>query len=283
MKLEGKVAIVSAAGRGIGRAIALCLAEEGADLVVNSYRKETTAAVAGEIEALGRRTLAISGDAADPDMITRIVDKGVDTFGKIDILVNNIGGGRREPKEPGSGPLGEMVARWDGTYEQSLRAPALMCETVAPIFMEQKSGKIVSIGSIGGRVTPTLMSLTYTASPAYCAVKAGLIVYTQTLAERLGPYNVNVNCICPGLIHTDAWKSTAQRLVETVPDFKGLEPDELVAGAMQGRYPQMFRATPLRRAATVEDIGRTVVFLVSEDGKNITGQTLNVDSGMVKN
>ena len=283
MKLEGKVAIVSAAGRGIGRAIALCLAEEGADLVVNSYRDETTAAVAGEIKAFGRRVLAVPGDVTDPDMISKIVDKSIDTFGKVDILVNNVGGGKPVPKEANSGHLGELVARWDGTYEQSLRAPALMCETVAPVFMEQRSGKIVSIGSIGGRGTPTLMSLTHTASPAYCAMKAGLIVYTQTLAERLGPYNVNVNCICPGMIHTDAWKGTSRRLVETVPDFKGLEPDELVAGAMEGRFPQMFRSTPLRRAATAESIGRAVVFLVSEDGKDITGQSLNVDSGMVKN
>ena len=283
MKLEGKVAVVSASGRGIGRAIALCLAEEGADLVVNSYRNETTAAVAADVEALGRRALAVPGDSTDPDMITQIVDKSIDTFGKIDILVNNVGGGRPVPREPGSGPLGEMVARWDGTYEQNLRAPAMMCETVAPLFMEQRSGKIVNIGSIAGRVTPTLMSLTYYVSPAYCAVKAGVIVYTQTLAERLGPYNVNVNCICPGLTHTDAWKGISQRLVETVPEYKGLEPDELVAGAMEGRFPQMFRSTPLRRAATPEDMGRTVVFLVSEDGKNITGQTLNVDGGMVKN
>ena len=283
MKLEGKVAIVSAAGRGIGRAIALCLAEEGADLVVNSYREETTAAVAGEAEAFGRRVLAIPGDATDPDMITRIVDKSVDTFGKIDILVNNVGGGRPVPKEPDSGPLGELAARWDGTYEQNLRAPALMCETVAPLFMEQRSGKIVNIGSIAGRITPTLMSLTHYVSPAYCAVKAGVIVYTQTLAERLGPYNVNVNCVCPGLTDTDAWKGISRRLAETVPDFKGLGHDELVAGAMGGRFPQVFRSTPLRRVSTAEDMGRTVVFLVSEDGKNITGQTLNVDGGMVKN
>ena len=283
MKLEGKIAIVTAAGRGIGRAIALCLAEEGADVVVNSYSEDTTARTADEVKALGRRAAAMPGDITKADMIYQVVQQSINAFGKIDIVVNNVGAGPKTSKEPGPGPLGRTEAHWDALYEQNLKAPVLMCEAVAPHFIEQKSGKIVNISSIAGRVALPEKLQQRIVPQSYSTMKTGLISYTQTLAERLGPYNINVNCVCPGIVYTDDWNRNSKRMVETIPEFKGQEVREWFVGIAQGKYPDMFSSTPLRREQTVEDCGRAVVYLVSEGAMNITGQTLNVDGGMVMN
>jgi len=276
MKLEGKVAIVTAGGRGIGRAIALALAKEGADVAVNSFHEETTAKVVEAIRALGRKALAIPGDVTKIDKITEVVQKTIDTFGKIDILVNNVGGGRAS-KETYSNPLEQVAAEWDGTYEQNIRASVLMCKAVEPYFKEQKSGKIVSTSSVAGRYASII-------SPAaYGSMKAALIRFSQSLANELGPYNVNVNCICPGLVYTDAWERGATRMVETKPEYKGMKPKDWFIGLVTGKYPHLAAATPLRREQTAEDMAQAVVFLVSEDAKNISGQALNIDGGRVKN
>ena len=279
MKLENKVAIVTAAGRGIGRAIALCLAEEGANVVVNSFHKETTSKVAAEVEALDRKVLAVPGDITVVDQVDRVVRDTLKTFGKIDILVNNVGGGPLIQKESDDGLLGPVEAEWDGMYQQNLKAPVMMCQAVAPYFIEQKSGKIVCIASVAGRNTYA----SKTSPVSYRAVKAGLIRYAQSLADELGPYNINVNCICPGYVYTDTWERGAKNMVETKPEYKGLAPREWFTALNEGSYPELATATPLKREQTAEDIGRAVVFLVSEAGRNITGQTLNVDGGRHKN
>ncbi len=283
MKLENRVAMVTAAGRGIGRGIALALAADGADVVVNSYRQETTRSVADEIGAMGRKVLAIPGDITQPDQIMAAVEQTIGTFGKLDILANNVGSGSMTPKEPGSGPLGPIAANWDSTYEQNLRATVLMCEAVAPHLIEMGGGKIVNIGSIAGRFASPVHVLENIASPAYHAMKAGLGSYTQTLANRLGSHNINVNCVCPGIVYTDAWKNNSKRMVSRIPEFNGIEPREWFLGISAGKYPAWFQATPMRREQTVEDIAQAVVFLASEDSRNITGQSFNVDGGMIKN
>ena len=281
MRLEGKVALVSAAGRGIGRATALALAREGADLMVNSFREETTAAVAGEIEALGRRVTAIPGDVTTPDQVTAVVQAALDAYGRVDILVNNVGGGGRKPVAPGGGPLAEVVSRWDGTYELTLRAPVLMSEALAPHFMAQRSGRIVNIGSNAGRYTGSELVLKYISSPEYAAMKTAISSYTQTLARRLGPYHVTVNCVCPGIVLTDAWRANSQRFVDNVEEFKGQDPEEWFAGLAEGRYPEWFLPVPLRELPTVEDVAQTVLFLVVEESRHLTSQIVAVDSGQV--
>ena len=282
MKLENRVAIVTAAGRGIGRAIAMCLAKEGADVVISSFLEETTASTAKEIEALGRQALTMPGDITTTGVISQVVQETLDTFGRIDILVNNVGARPMIPKEPGDGPLGLIGVNWDSAYEQNLRAPVLMSEAVAPHFIEKLNGKIVNISSIAGRVALPEKLQTRVVSQFYSAMKAGLISYTQTLAERLGPYNINVNCVCPGIVYTDAWKRHSKRMVETIPEFREQDAREWFMGIAEGKHPDMFSSTPLRREQTVEDVGRSVVYLVSDDARNISGQTLNVDGGMVK-
>ena len=279
MKLKDKVAIITAAGRGIGRAIALSLAKEGANVVVNSFHEETTAKVAAEIKAMGRQALAIAGDITTPDMVTRVVQDTISAFGRIDILVNNVGGGPLTQREHGDDMLGRLEAEWDGMYQQNLKAPVMMCQLVANHFIEQKGGKIVNIASVAGRSTYN----SKTSPVSYRAVKAGLIRYTQSLADELGPHNVNVNCICPGYVYTPNWQRSARRMVETRPEYRGLDPREWFIGLNEGKYPELAPATPLRREQTMEDIANAVVFLVSEEGQNITGQTLNIDGGRHKN
>jgi len=287
MKLEKKVAIVTAAGRGIGRGIALCLAEAGANVVVNSFQNETTTKVAAEVESKGRQALPLSGDITQIDTIGRVIDRTMETFGRIDIVVNNVGGGPPNPdggRPPSPGEsdnslLGRLEAEWDGMYQQNLKAPVMMCQAVAPHLIDQKSGKIVNIASVAGRNTYA----SKTSPVSYRAVKAGLIRYTQSLADDLGPHNINVNCICPGYVYSPTWERGARRMVETQEEFKGLDPKEWFDRMNEGKYPELATSTPLMREQTVEDIGQAVVFLVSEAGKNITGQTLNVDGGRHKN
>lgn len=279
MRLEDKTAIVTAAGRGIGRAIALCLAEEGAHVVVNSYHTETATKVAAEIEALGRQVLGIAGDITQIDPINQVVEDTIKTFGRIDILVNNVGGGPLTQSESGDSLLERLETEWDGMYRQNLKAPVMMCQAVAPHLIEQGSGKIVNIASVAGRNTYA----SQTSPISYRALKAGLIRYTQSLADDLGPHNINVNCVCPGYVYTPTWERGARRMVETRPEYKGLDPLEWFDGLNKGKYPELATTTPLMREQTVEDIGQAVVFLVSEDGRNVTGQTLNVDGGRHKN
>ena len=283
MILDGKVAIVTAAGRGIGRAIALMLAEEGAAVAVNSFHEETTAAVLEEIKQKGGRSIGIAGDITKASQISRMVSEAMDAFGHIDIVVNNVGGVTTESGKDMEEPMGMMEALWDGTYALSLKAPALMCETIAPHFMERQGGKIVNIASIAGRSGIAHSEITPIPF-CYHSMKAGLIRYTQLLADRLGPYNVNANCVCPGIIYTDAWKGMSQGVVQNNPKYKGQDPREWFLALFEGKYlAEGSPSTPLRREQTTNDIARTVVFLVSDASKNITGQALNVDGGMVKN
>ena len=282
MKLENKVALVTAAGRGIGRGIALALAREGARLVVNSYSPDTTQETVRAIEDLGQPVISLVGDITDPDNMLALRDLAIAEFGQIDILVNNVGAGPKQALEPPQHELGVAASLWDALYEQNLKPVVLMTEAVAGHMRERGGGKIVMVSSIAGRASLSDQMLTYFVHPSYGAMKAALINYTQTQAELLGPHNVNVNAVCPGIVYTDAWKSNAERAVKSIPEFAGREAREWFEGIARGDYPHIFDRTPLRREQTVEDIGNAVVFLVSNDSMNVTGQSLMVDGGMVK-
>jgi NAD(P)-dependent dehydrogenase (short-subunit alcohol dehydrogenase family) len=282
VKLQDKVAIVTAAGRGIGRGIAEALAAEGAHLVVNSYSQDTTAATLAAVQALGAKAAALHGDITDPQKMLELRDLALQEFGQIDILVNNVGAGPKEAPQPETHELGMAGALWDALYAQNLKPVVLMTEAVIPHMRERGSGKIIMISSIAGRTSLSDKMLNYFVHPSYGAMKAALVNYTQTQAEVLGPSNINVNAVCPGIVYTDAWKGNAQRAVETIPEFEGLEARAWFEGIFRGDYADVFDRTPLRREQTVEDIGKAVVFLTCEDSVNITGQSLMVDGGMVK-
>lgn len=282
MKLDGKVSLVSACGRGIGKEIALTLAREGSDLIINSFSEENTQALAKEIEGLGVKVVAVAGDITRSPVILETVAAGVEAFGKIDILVNNVGGGSAAEIDDKDNPLAEVEAVWDGTYAMSLKAPVLMCEAAMPHLIEKKSGKIINISSLAGRPGMPHVDLVPLSS-SYHSAKAGLIRYTQLLADQVGRHNINVNAICPGIIYTDGWREISEEMVKHHPSYKGEDPREWFLGVGEGKYlGEGLPHTPMRREQTTGDIAEAVLFLASEAAANITGQTLNVDGGMVK-
>ncbi len=282
MKLEGKVAIVTGGGAGIGQGITLCLAEEGADVVIIDINRETAEKAADEVKGLGRKSLAIVADTTDSRQVGQAIRKTIDNFGKIDILVNNVGGESWFYHEREGQPYLEEE-EWDDTVELNLKPTMLMSRAVAPHFIEQKSGKIVNISSIGGRASSGRgrtssgrvdAELAFSPMMSYGVAKAGVIQFTRLLALQLAEYNVNVNCICPGVLYTPMYERSVPRRIKSTPEARGMTPRE---------YFDKYIAplVPLKREQTPEDIGRAVVFLVSEDARNITGQSLNVDGGMV--
>ncbi len=281
-QLAGQVAIVSAAGRGIGKAIASVLGAHGAKVVVNSYSEDTTAATVDAIKSDGGDAVAMPGDITDPGMIMDVVERTITDLGSIDILVNNVGAGPKETDTPPSHPLGAVEGIWNALYRQNLLPTVLMSEAVAPHMIKAKHGKIVHISSIAGLGSfPPVMLKAFT-HPSYNAMKAALINYTQTQADLLGPYNINVNAVCPGIVYTDAWKANAERAVSEMEEFKGMDPRQWFEGIFNDSYPTVFERTPLKREQTAEDMGNAVKFLVCEESVNITGQTLVVDGGMIK-
>ena len=268
MKLEGKVAIVAGGGQGLGQGIVHCLAEEGADVAVIDINKDTASKVAGEVKALGRKSLAVAIDATDSKQVNQAVQEILGNFGKIDILVNVVGGiGKTTWARDSLEFIDQAEIEWDETFALNLKSHVLMCLAVVPHFLKQQSGKIVNVSSIGGKLPAPKNMI-------YGAAKAADIYFTKALAMDLAEQNINVNCICPGVIYTPLWERGTAYYIRLIPQAKGLKPREYFDKFLVSSVPQ-------KREQTPEDMGRAVVFLVSEDAKNITGQSLNVDGGRV--
>ena len=246
MKLEGKKALVTGASRGIGRAIALALAAEGADVVVNYAGSEAAAkAVAAEIEAMGRKALVLQADISSNEAATAMMDAAVKEFGRIDILVNNAGITR-------DGLLMRMKEEdWDAVLTTNLKGVFNFTKAAVKYMMKQKAGRIVSISSVVG-----LMGNAGQAN--YAAAKAGVLGFTKAVAKEVAARGITVNAIAPGFIQTDMTAVLSEKVVEG-----------------------MLNTIPLHKLGDPEDIAKAVVFLVSDDAKYITGQTLHVDGGMV--
>ena len=297
MKLRDRVAVIAGGAQGIGEACVKCFAEEGADVAILDKEGDIAAKLAEEVKTAGRRALAIKADLTDEDEVKRSITKSVDFFGRIDILVNSVGGRalnhdiiaqrRREKREAGEDPILDFmiydIPAWDRYYRLNLRSHVMLCQAVTPHFIKQRSGKIVNISSAAGRVPePNHMP--------YGAMKAGDISLTWSLARALAPYDVNVNCICPGYVYTPLWERNATQLHEAArrlraegkatlkgfaaEDVENLTPYEVWLKRV------VVPNTPMRREQTAEDMARAALFFVSDDAKNVTGQTLQVDGGM---
>jgi len=271
MKLEAKVAIVTGGGQGIGEGIVRCLAEEGADIAVVDLNEETTARVVDEVKSLGRTAISVFADATDGRQVHDAVRQVVNSFGRIDILVNVIGGGVRvkstKPKEERTGLrcVDTEEEEWDKTFDLNAKTQFLMCRAVVPHFLKQGDGKIVNIGSRLARQVDIPLSI-------YCAAKAAALHYTKHLALELAPHGINVNCVCPGDVLTPNIEAAFQRAAEINPDAEGKDPEALFLEVAGTR-------TTFKRLQTPEDMGRAVVFMASEDARTITGQALYVDGG----
>jgi len=243
--LQGKVALVTGASRGIGAAAARALAAAGCDVVLASRDKAALQQVAAEIGRLGRRAVVHPIDLQRVDGIPALIDRAVQDLGRLDILVNNAGTNVRRPAVEFTGD------DWDTVVNLNLRA-AFFCATAAGrVMVAQRSGKVVNVSSIASRVGLATGSI-------YAATKGGLSAFTRTLAVEWAPYNVQVNAVGPGYIRTAL----------TAPLFASPEWVDRVT-----------RRIPAARTGEVDDLIGTILFLSSPASDYLTGQTLFVDGG----
>ena len=262
LHIKDKVAIVTGGGEGIGRAIALRLAAEGATVVVADLNeKDAQSAVAGILDR-GGNGMALQTDATKEEDVDRMITETLGAYGGVDILVNNVGGGWDST----------FIAKfstenWDRTIEINLKSTFLCSRAVSREMMGKKQGRIINIASISGKAGEALVG-------AYCTAKFGVLGLTQVLAKELGRYSITVNAVCPGYVYTPGWEQLARMLKDSVASMADKELEEI--------FEERVRPlTPLGRPQTAEDVASLVAYIASEEAKNITGQAINVDGGAV--
>ena len=270
-RLGEKIAIVTGAGQGIGKAVALRLAEEGTNVVVADINMQTAEQTAEEIRALNRRGLPYAINVANVTEIQPIVNRAVAEFGRIDILVNAAGVAQ-------TGLFLDLTEQqWDRVVDTNLKGTTFCIqavgrqmirqvpeEVIAAGHADRSYGKIVNFSSISGRHGRA-------AQVPYAASKAAIISITQSAALAFAQYNINVNAVCPGVVPTPMW----EQIDRDRGRISGLAPRESIK--------LFIERTPLKRAGSVEDMAGVVAFLCSPDSDYMTGQTLNVDGGLEMN
>ena len=264
MKLDGKVSLVSACGRGIGREIALTLAREGSNLIINTFSEENTQAVAKELEGLGVKVVAIAGDITRSGVILETVAAGIEAFGQIDILVNNAG----VAGAPGSTGTGFRDVDWEFTWQVNVKGLSDVTEAVLPQMRERRSGKIINISSVAAKAAKYQTAY-------YATTKMAVVAYTQALAREFAAENINVNAVAPGRIWTQFhqdWMKEREALGDEA--VAGKDKYDVFMGALK-------EVIPMGRPQEPSDIGALVTFLASEEARNITGQTIQCDGGQV--
>lgn len=256
MLLEESVAVVTGGGRAIGREIALRLAAEGSDVVLAARSVEAMEAVAAEIRQAGRQALVVPMDLADPASVAEGSARVLETFGRVDLLVNNSG------VAGPSKPLWEIEpGEWEETFRVNVTGAYLACRAFLPAMIEARRGSIVFIGSVTGK-RPLLNRTPYAAS------KMALVGLVRTLASEVGPFGVRVNLISPGAVEGERldW------VLEQQAAARGISVEEA--------RTEFARGAPLRRLVTAGDVARATVFLASSHAAAITGEDLNVNAGV---
>ncbi|MBA7485330.1 2-dehydro-3-deoxy-D-gluconate 5-dehydrogenase [subsurface metagenome] len=263
--LENKVAIITGAGRGIGKGIALTLAEAGVDITVAARTREQIEQTAEEIRKLGRRALVVPADVTKKDQVANVVEQTVSHLGRIDILVNNAGIITLKPISfvPGMKLEGWQVAdswdtplteeEWHQVLDTNLTSAFLFAQAVGPHMLKQRQGKIINISSNSADLAPPYFS-------AYCASKAGLSMFTRCLATEWAPYNICVNAIGPGSVLTEL----------SAPVLSDPERNKFI-----------LEKIPLGRVGETREIGLLVVYLASDASNWVTGQTFFIDGGQL--
>ncbi len=245
--LKGRVAIVTGAGRGIGRAIALALSRDGANVVVSDINLAIAQSVAAEITALGGQSFAIETDVSSKADAQHLASATLDRFVKIDILVNNAG-------ILATGPLLDTTVEiWERTHAVNLKGVFLCTKAVFPTMMAQQSGRIINIASVAGKRGGGFFGNT-----CYAASKGGVIAFTKGAAREGGPYNITVNAVAPAMIET-----------------------EMISGMPADMRESLLRSIPLGRTGSVEDVAAAVCFLASDGAGFMTGEIMDVDGGLM--
>jgi len=263
MKLDGKVAIVTGGARGNGLAAAMCMAQEGADIAIadicanmktipyDMSTPETMALAVDEIKKLGRKAIGIQCDIRKSSQVQSMVQKVMETFGKIDILVNNAGNSSMVA-------IADMDEEtWDEVLDTHLKGTYLCCRYVLPHMIERQSGVVISISSVGGQRG-------FGMGGHYFAAKHGIIGLKKSIAMEVANHNIRANVVCPGTVWTDMMKGIAK--------FFGLEEEEAQETFFAGHLIKDPQVSP-------EDIGKAVLWLACDDSRCITGNMITVDAG----
>jgi meso-butanediol dehydrogenase/(S,S)-butanediol dehydrogenase/diacetyl reductase len=256
MDLEGQAAIVTGAGRGIGRAIALELARQGADILIAELDQAGAKRTAEEVGALGRRAVVAPTDVTSRADLRAMVDRARADFGRVDILVNNAGIYRAAET------LDVTEEHWDAIMDLNAKAVFFATQAVLPVMLAQKRGSVVSVASMAGKIG-SKTNLPYNAS------KAAVISMTKSLALAHAADGVRVNCVCPGFVETDMWNVVARDQGKLL----GMTPEEFTR--------QRARQVPLGRMEKPEDVAHVIAFLAGPRSGYMTGQALSVDGGLV--
>lgn len=245
--LKGKTAIITGSGRGIGRAIALAMAAQGANIVVNDVNMESAGEVVAEIEAMGRQAIAVKADVTAEEQVLAMVEACINRFGKLDILVNNAGIIQ-------TAPVTEIDGKdWDRVMEVNLKGVFLCCKAVLAPMKAQHGGKIVNIASVAGKRGGGLLG-----NSCYSASKGGVIAFTKSLARESGPFGINVNAVTPAFTDTEMTRSIAPEKKEFI-----------------------IKMLPLGRVGQPADIAGAVCFLASDMSDYMTGEIMDVDGGLM--
>lgn len=253
--LQGKVAIITGASKGIGRALSLCFAREGASIVCAARSTDRIRETADLVEKAGGRAIAVTCDAAKEDDVQHMIAEGVKAFGKITTLINNAGdGGPTKPVED------YTMDDWLYTVHSCLTSSYVCTRFAVPEMLKTGGGAIVNIASGAGR-----RGLPYRIG--YCSAKAGQVGMTYGMALELGPRGIRVNCVSPGAVAGDR----IDRVIAGQAQARGISADEV--------RQSMLEQSPLRRLTSAEDIAQATAFLASDLAKNISGQVLAVNAG----
>lgn len=255
MRLKDKVAFITGGGQGIGRAVALAFAQEGADIAMAAPNEADMRRVCGEVRALGRRAEAYALDLRGPELLPGVRDAVLSAFGRVDILVNNSG-------IPGATAAVHELREedWDEVMNVNLKGMYLVCKAFLPGMMERKSGSVINMASLVGQFG-------YPFRSPYCVSKWGVIGLTLTLALELAPHGIRANAVAPGAVSGPR----LERVFEGLAQARGTTPEQVREG--------MVRAIPLKQIADPEEVAPACVYLASDDARMVTGEVIRITGG----
>jgi 3-hydroxybutyrate dehydrogenase len=255
-ELKGKHVVITGAGRGIGRAIALIFARAGADVAITARTSADLDVLAQEIQAIGCRCVAVSCDVTDAEQVKRMADRVLEGLGGVDILVNNAGNAETHPF------LNHPDELWHRMLAANLTSVYYVTKAFAPALIERGGGRIINIASVAARVGAKYVA-------AYTAAKHGVLGLTRALAVELMPHNITVNAICPGFVDTPMTQASIANIVNRT-NLTEAQAREVLE-----------KTSPQNRLIEPEEVAAVALFLAQESSKGITGQAINVDGGSV--